>query len=76
MVETKFHKYIHMYKDKNDFISKINEYNKCTLDERKALANSCFKITSKQSYANKLEKVLENAIKKYKDINKNMFTFF
>ena len=76
MVETKFHKYIHMYKDKNDFISKINEYNKCTLDERKALANSCFKITSKQSYANKLEKVLENATKKYKDINKNMFTFF
>ena len=44
-----------MYKDKNDFINKINEYNKCTLDERKALANNCFKITSKQSYANKLE---------------------
>ena len=65
-----------MYKDKADFEYAVNMFTTVGLDERKALAASCFKTTSKESYAKKLETVLDTAIKKYVDINKNVFTFF
>ena len=76
MVEPEFQKYIYMYKDKADFEYAVNMFTTVGLDERKALAASCFKTTSKKSYAKKLETVLDTAIKKYVDINKNVFTFF
>ena len=76
MVEPEFRKYIYMYKDKADFEYAVNMFTTVGLDERKALAASCFKTTSKESYAKKLETVLDNAIKKHVDINKNVFTFF
>jgi len=69
MVEPKYQKYVHIYENKKDFIDKVKEFSNITMEERKQIANSCYRITSKNMYGNKLEKALNNAILKFNNKN-------
>ena len=43
MVENDYKKYIYEFTDRDDFIQKVKEFSKMSLDERQKLADSCYK---------------------------------
>jgi len=69
MVEPEYQKYVHIYENKKDFIDKVKEFSNVTIEERHQIANSCYKITSKNMYGNKLEKALNSAVLKFNNKN-------
>ena len=76
MVEPKYQKYVHVYDgSKDDFRNKVREFSSITLSERKAIAQSCYKLTSKEQYSKNLESALNKSIIKYKE-NSNSCLFF
>ncbi len=76
MVEPKYQKYVHVYDgSKDDFRNKVREFSNITLSERKAIAQSCYKLTSKEQYGKNLESALNKSIIKYKE-NSNSCLFF
>lgn len=75
MIEPEYQKYVHIYDNKDDFRNKVEEFSSITLSERKAIAQSCYNITSKNQYGKKLESALDKSIIKYKE-NANNCLFF
>ena len=75
MVTDDYKKYVHIFKDKNDFIEKVKEFNLLSLEKRQNIANSCYSKMSKEKYFKKLEFILESTIVKYKKHPKGIFEF-
>ena len=75
MVTDDYKKYIHIFKNKNDFIEKVKEFNSLSIKERQGIADSCYSKMSKEKYFKKLEFILESTIKKYKKHSKGIFEF-
>ena len=75
MVTDDYKKYVHFFKDKNDFIEKVKEFNLLSLEKRQNIANSCYSKMSKEKYFKKLEFILESTIVKYKKHPKGIFEF-
>lgn len=67
MVEPEFAKYIYLYTNKKDFVEKVKEFSLVSIEERQALANSAYKLLSKDIFSANLRSVLEEAIVKYND---------
>jgi hypothetical protein len=77
MVEPEFQKYVHVLENKKDFITAVNEFSKMNLAERRALANSCLRVTSREKYRKDLETILFDAINKYSNNdNVSLMAFF
>ena len=66
MVTDDYKKYVHIFKDKNDFIEKVKEFNSLSIEKRQGIADSCYSKMSKEKYFKKLEFILESTIEKYK----------
>jgi len=75
MVTDDYKKYVHIFKDKNDFIEKVKEFNLLSLEKRQNIANSCYSKMSKEKYFKKLEFILESTIVKYKKHPKGKLEF-
>ena len=75
MVTDDYKKYVHIFKDKNDFIEKVKEFNLLSLEKRQGIADSCYSKMSKEKYFKKLEFILESTIVKYKKHPKGIFEF-
>jgi len=75
MLEPEYQKYVHIYKNKADFIDKVREFSNLTLAERKQIAQSCYNVTSKKQYGISLESALNKSIIKYKEKSKNCLFF-
>ena len=75
MVTDDYKKYIHIFKNKNDFIEKVKEFNSLSIKERQGIADSCYSKMSKEKYFKKLEFILESTIVKYKKHPKGKLEF-
>ena len=75
MVTDDYKKYIHIFKNKNDFIEKVKEFNSLSIKERQGIADSCYSKMSKEKYFKKLEFILESTIEKYKKHPKGKLEF-
>ena len=75
MVTDNYKKYIHIFKNKNDFIEKVKEFNSLSIKERQGIADSCYSKMSKEKYFKKLEFILESTIVKYKKHPKGKLEF-
>ena len=75
MVTDDYKKYVHIFKDKNDFIEKVKEFNLLSLEKRQNISDSCYSKMSKEKYFKKLEYVLESTIVKYKKHPKGKLEF-
>ena len=75
MVTDDYKKYIHIFKNKNDFIEKVKEFNALSIKERQGIADSCYSKMSKEKYFKKLEFILESTIVKYKKHPKGKLEF-
>ena len=75
MVTDDYKKYVHIFKDKNDFIEKVKEFNLLSLEKRQNIANSCYSKMSKEKYFKKLEFILEYTIVKYEKHPKGKLEF-
>ena len=75
MVTDDYKKYVHIFKDKNDFIEKVKEFNLLSLEKRQNIADSCYSKMSKEKYFKKLEFILESTIVKYKKHPKGKLEF-
>ena len=75
MVTDDYKKYILIYKNKNDFIEKVKEFNSLSIKERQGIADSCYSKMSKEKYFKKLEFILESTIVKYKKHPKGKLEF-
>lgn len=64
MVEPSMQKYVTIVKNTQEFNHAIARYMKTTFSERQDLAESCYKITSKENYKNNIEKLLTVALEK------------
>lgn len=70
MVEPEYAKYVYLYKNKKDFLEKVKEFSLMTVEERQALADSAYRVMSKEIFSNKLVELLNYTIEKYNS-NKN-----
>ena len=75
MVTDDYKKYVHIFKDKNDFIEKVKEFNLLSLEKRQNISDSCYSKMSKEKYFKKLEFILESTIVKYKKHPKGKLEF-
>ena len=75
MVTDDYKKYVHIFKDKNDFIEKVKEFNSLDIEERQGIADSCYSKMSKEKYFKKLEFILKSTIEKYKKQSKGILEF-
>ena len=75
MVTDDYKKYVHIFKDKNDFIEKVKEFNSLDIVERQGIADSCYSKMSKEKYFKKLEFILESTIVKYEKHPKGKLEF-
>jgi hypothetical protein len=76
MIEPEFSKYVHILKNKNEFTDVVRGFQNMTLQERKDLAASCYRKTSKEQYRKSLERVLKGAVEKYNTTSKSpLFDF-
>ena len=75
MVTDDYKKYVHIFKNKNDFIEKVKEFNSLSIKERQGIADSCYSKMSKEKYFKKLEFILESTIVKYKKHPKGKLEF-
>ena len=75
MVTDDYKKYVHIFKNKNDFIEKVKEFNLLSLEKRQNIADSCYSKMSKEKYFKKLEFILESTIVKYKKHPKGKLEF-
>lgn len=70
MIEPEFAKYVYLYKNKKDFIEKINEFSLMTIEERQKLADSAYRIMSKDIFSSKLIELLSKTVEKYNTTKK------
>ena len=70
-VSKEFLKYVYVYSKRDDFITKLEEFNKMTLDERKLLAQNCVENMSFDKFKLNYENALNSTIKKYYSISRN-----
>ena len=75
MVTDDYKKYVHIFKDKNNFIEKVKEFNSLDIEERQGIADSCYSKMSKEKYFKKLEFILKSTIEKYKKQSKGILEF-
>jgi hypothetical protein len=68
MVEPEFAKYVYLYKNKTDFLEKVKEFSLMTVEERQALADSAYRVMSKEIFSNKLVELLNQTMEKYSSI--------
>lgn len=64
-------KYVHIFENKSDLLSKAQEWSKLSLITRQEIADACYDITSKTAYTNRLVRICNNAIDKYKNNSNN-----
>lgn len=76
MVEPEFSQYVHILENKNEFSGVVKKFQSMTLQERKDLAASCYRRTSKEQYRKSLERMLERAVEKYNVTNKSSLLAF
>lgn len=65
LLTDKYKKYVHVYKDKNDFIETALKFMNLTVEERNAIANSCATQMSKEKFTNNLIDALHACVEKY-----------
>lgn len=75
MIEPEFSKYVYLYKNKTDLLEKVKEFTLMTVDERQALANSAYRVMSKDIFSSKIVDMLNKTIKKYNMTERNIGLF-
>lgn len=71
MVESEFAKYVYLYKNKTDFLEKVKEFSLMTIEERQALADSAYRVMSKEIFSNRLVELLNKTMEKYNSISRD-----
>ena len=71
MVEPEFAKYVYLYKNKTDFLEKVKEFSLMTIEERQALADSAYRVMSKEIFSNRLVELLNKTMEKYNSITRD-----
>lgn len=67
MLPDEMKQYVHIFENKADMHSKVKEWSNLTIDDRQAIADACYSMTSKEAYTNNLVNICSNAITKYKN---------
>lgn len=71
MLPEEYQQYVHIFEDKKDFVNKIKEWSSLTISQRQEIADACYSVTSKKAYTDRLVRICNNAITKYKNNSKN-----
>lgn len=76
-VEPEFRRYIRYFKTRAQFYDIVTEYSAMTLEDRKALSNSCVSKMGEDNFRKCYTEALEKSIEKYKSkVSNNLESFF
>jgi hypothetical protein len=68
-------KYVYEFKSKDDFIQKVKEFSKMSLDERQKLADSCYKKMGWENFKKVWNNAALQTVKSFENKNSTLKRF-